>query len=143
MAASGRSLFAFVRFWSRRWTGTDPQRGRDVMVLEAVHDLAAAGRPTSINDVARELGMDQSGASRMVAHARQQGLVERHGAGRIGAAAAITLTAAGEDLLRHAWSWQDDVLARLTAGWPERDVRTLVTLMDRLVREQSDVVPLP
>ena len=100
MEFSGQALFAFVRFWSRRWTGTglgaDAQRGRDVMVVEAVHSLVARQRPTSINDIARELGLDQSGASRMVARAEQQGLVTRRAAGRIGAPAAIATTAGEE-----------------------------------------------
>ena len=140
---SGQALFAFVRFWSRRWTGTglgaDAQRGRDVMVVEAVHALTRAGRHASINEVARELGLDQSGASRMVARAEDQGLVTRRAPDRIGAAAAIATTAAGEDLLRQAHAWQDDVVRTLTDGWPDEDVRTLLELMDRLVRRQTDL----
>jgi DNA-binding MarR family transcriptional regulator len=138
---SGQSLFAFVRFWSRRWTGVglgvDAQRGRDVMVLEAVHTLAGSRRSTSINDVARELGVDQSGASRMVARAEQLGLVTRQRSGRIGAASSITITTTGGELLRQAHAWQDEVAGTLTADWPEGDVRTLVTLMDRLVQAQA------
>jgi DNA-binding MarR family transcriptional regulator len=136
----GQALFAFVRFWSRRWTGADAQRGRDVMVLEAVHARTVAELPTSINDVARELGVDQSGASRMVARAERQGLVVRHTPGRVGTAATITSTAAGEELLRQAHAWQDEVIRRLTADWPDEDVETLLTLMDRLIRAQTELV---
>ncbi|MEU4562705.1 MarR family winged helix-turn-helix transcriptional regulator [Actinoplanes sp. NPDC023936] len=141
MKARGQALFAFVRFWSRRWTGADPgagaQRGREVMVVEAVHALSEQRRPTSVNDVARELGLDQSGVSRMVTHAERQGLVVRRASGRIGAASAITNTAAGEELLRQAHAWQDEVLRTLTADWPDEDVETLMVLMDRLVRAQN------
>jgi DNA-binding MarR family transcriptional regulator len=133
----GQALFAFVRFWSRRWAGT--QRGRDVMVLEAVHALAAAGRAVSINDVARELGVDQSGASRMVAQAERLGLVTREAPRRVGAPATIGSTTAGDELLEQARAWQNAVLRRLTAGWPDEDVRTLLTLMDRLVRAQAGI----
>jgi MarR family transcriptional regulator, organic hydroperoxide resistance regulator len=140
---NGQALFAFVRFWSRRWTGiglsADAQRGRDVMVVEAVHALTDQKRSTSINDVARELGVDQSGASRMVARAEQQGFVTRRVPGRIGATSTITNTAAGEELLRQAHAWQDEVLRTLTAGWPAEDVKTLMTLMNRLVRAQNDI----
>ncbi|MEU4427241.1 MarR family winged helix-turn-helix transcriptional regulator [Actinoplanes sp. NPDC024001] len=135
----GQALFAFVRFWSRRWTGADPQRGRDVMVLEAVHALTARQRPTSINDLARELGVDQSGASRMVARAEQQGLLTRRAPTRVGVTSAITVTAAGEELLRQAHAWQNEVLRTLTADWPAGDVATLMTLMNRLVQAQSDL----
>lgn len=141
MKVHGQALFAFVRFWSRRWTGANPsadtQRGRDVMVVEAVHALGEQRRPTSINDVARELGLDQSGVSRMVTRAEQQGFVVRSAPGRIGAASAITNTAAGEELLRQAHAWQDEVLRTLTADWPNEDVETLMVLMDRLVRAQN------
>jgi DNA-binding MarR family transcriptional regulator len=143
MTRSGQSLFAFVRFWSRRWTGVgigvDAQRGRDVMVLEAVHTLAGSRRSASINEVARELGVDQSGASRMVARAERLGLVTRQPSGRVGVAASITVTTTGEELLRQAHAWQDEVVRTLTADWPQGDVRMLVTLMDRLVRAQAEL----
>ncbi len=141
MKVRGQALFAFVRFWSRRWTGAGPsaesQRGRDVMVVEAVHSLSEQSRPTSVNDLARELGLDQSGVSRMVSRAEQQGFVVRRAPGRIGAASVITNTAAGEKLLRQAHAWQDEVLRTLTADWPAEDVETLMTLMERLVRAQN------
>jgi DNA-binding MarR family transcriptional regulator len=140
---TGQALFAFVRFWSRRWTGAglgaDVQRGRDVMVVEAVHALDRRGRSTSINDIARELGLDQSGVSRMVARAEQQGFVTRRAPGRVGAASAIATTAAGQELLGQAHAWQDEVLRTLTADWSEKDVETLMNLMDRLVRAQNDI----
>jgi DNA-binding MarR family transcriptional regulator len=143
MGLSGQALFAFVRFWSRRWTGVrsgvDAQRGADVMVLEAVHALAGSGRPTSVNDVAREVGVDQSGASRMIAHAERLGLVTRRPAARVGEASSVMVTAAGDDLLRQAHAWQDDVARSLTADWSEDEIRTFSTLMDRLVRAQAAV----
>jgi len=143
MTVNGQALFAFVRFWARRWTGSgldaDAQRGRDVMVVEAVQALTGQQRSTSINEVARELGVDQSGASRMVARTEMQGFVTRRPPDRIGAASTIVTTAAGEELLRHAHAWQDEVLRTLTADWPAADVETLIGLMDRLVRAQSAI----
>jgi DNA-binding MarR family transcriptional regulator len=143
MTVNGQALFAFVRFWSRRWTGAgwgaDAHRGRDVMVVEAVHALIERQRSTSINDVARELGLDQSGASRMVARTERRGLVARCAPGRVGAASAITTTAAGEELLRQAHAWQNEILRTLTAEWPDQDVEILMVLMDRLVRAQNAI----
>jgi MarR family transcriptional regulator, organic hydroperoxide resistance regulator len=141
MDGGGRTLFAFVRYWSRRWTGAglgvDAERGRDVMVVEAVRALAGTGAPVSVNDVARELGIDQSGASRMVARAERLNLLTREGPRRVGAASSIGVTPEGEELLRHAHAWQDEVLRRLTADWPADDVRTLLVLMERLVAAQA------
>ena len=143
MKGGGQALFAFVRFWSRRWTGAglgaDAQRGRDVMVVDVVQALTELRRPTSINEVARELGLDQSGASRMVAGAERRGYVTRRAPDRIGATSSLATTAAGDELMRHAHAWQDEVLRTLTAGWPDEDVGKLVTLMDRLVRAQHAI----
>ena len=141
--ADGQALFAFVRFWSRRWTGVGlggrAERGQDVMVLETVHGLASRREVVSVNDVAREVGVDQSGASRMVTRAHRLGLLSRRPPGRVGEPASIAVAPAGEVLLRQAHEWQDDVLRSLTAGWPAEDVRTLLTLMDRLVRAQERI----
>jgi MarR family transcriptional regulator, organic hydroperoxide resistance regulator len=114
-------------------------------VLEAVHAVTEAGRPASINDIARELGLDQSGASRMVAHAENEGLVTRSPRTRVGRPTTIAATAAGRQLLQDARTWQDEVLATLTADWPPDDVETLTTLMARLVQAQStkDATPQP
>jgi DNA-binding MarR family transcriptional regulator len=137
-AGGGRVLFSFVRFWSRRWTGDDPDRGRDVMVLEAVRARTASGAgPASVNDVARELGLDQSGASRLVARAERLGLLRRQAPRGVGAPTAVTVTAAGDTLLEQAHAWQDEVLRTLTAQWPDDDVRALIALMQRLVDAQS------
>ena len=73
----GQTLFRFVRLWSRRWTATGaadgPERGRDVMVVEAVSARAPAA--ASVRDVAEQLGLDHSGASRLVAGAVDRGLL--------------------------------------------------------------------
>ena len=141
MKSGGQVLFAFVRFWSRRWTGAglgvDAERGRDVMVAEAVRALSQTRTPVSVNDIAHELGVDQSGASRMVARAERLNLLTRQAPGRVGQRSSIAVTAAGEDLLRQAHAWQDAVFRSLTADWPDEDVRSLLTLMGRLVDAQT------
>ena len=48
-------------------------RGRDVMVVEAVSARAPAA--ASVRDVAEQLGLDHSGASRPVADAVSRGLL--------------------------------------------------------------------
>lgn len=141
MESGGQILFAFVRFWSRRWTGVglgvDAERGRDIMVVEAVHALARTQASVSVNHVAHELGVDQSGASRMIGRAERLNLLTRERPRRIGAESSITVTAAGEEILRQAHAWQDEVLGALTADWLEEDVRSLRLLMERLVEAQT------
>ncbi|MFY1690000.1 MarR family winged helix-turn-helix transcriptional regulator [Plantactinospora sp. WMMB782] len=143
MASGGRVLFSFVRYWSRRWTGAglgvDAERGRDVMVVEAVAALTGRGAATSVNDVARELGVDQSGASRMVTRAERSGLLVRVRPSAVGGTTAISVTDAGRELLRAAYAWQEEVLDTLTADWSREDVRRLVELMGRLVEAQNRI----
>jgi MarR family transcriptional regulator, organic hydroperoxide resistance regulator len=138
--SGGQVLFAFVRFWSRRWTGAgsgvDPERGRDVMVVEAVHALRTR-TPVSVNDIAHELGVDQSGASRMVARAERLNLLTRRAPDSVGRRSSINVTASGEDLLRQAHAWQDAIFQSLTADWSVEDVQSLLTLMGRLLEAQT------
>ena len=72
----GQTLFQLVRFWSRRWTGAghtlELEHAHDVMVTEAVASLSLRDGVT-VNAVANELGIDQSGASRFIAQAVQRG----------------------------------------------------------------------
>ena len=126
----GRTLFQFVRFWSRRWTGgPDAARGRDVMVTEAVASKGTHG--ASINEIAGELGLDQSGASRMVADATRRGyLAKSHGGDA--RRRVVVVTPQGHRLIAQAHRWQEDVFAELADGWSAREIETITLLMQRL-----------
>jgi DNA-binding MarR family transcriptional regulator len=134
---AGPALFRLVRYWSRRWAGEplDP-RTRDVQILEAI-DAAGARGDVSVTDIAAELGVDHSGASRMVREAAGRGHVERTTAGRDARRAAVVPTPAGRDLLAAARAWQDETFARMTEGWPAGDARRLAGYLRRLADEQS------
>ncbi|MEU0493047.1 MarR family winged helix-turn-helix transcriptional regulator [Nocardiopsis sp. NPDC006139] len=128
----GRLLFRFVRHWARGWNGTDGDdaNGRDVMVVEAVADL---GDRATVNAVAGELGMDQSGASRMVAGAVERGHLRKDTAPDDRRARVLVVTEQGRELVRSARRWQESVFAELAEGWPEEDVRTFRRLMASLM----------
>lgn len=135
----GQMLFRFVRYWSRRWTGAgaavNPGRGRDVMVTEAA--LArAAGEPATINDIAMELGIDQSGASRMVSQAMAGGFLEK-GTGPDRRQRYVRVTPEGLRLLEQAHAWQEAVFAELTAEWTPAEVADFSRLMRRLIEAPS------
>lgn len=85
----GQLLFEFVRYWSHRAAGdsTIARQGRLVMFTEAVNSLVQRGRKATVNAVAHELGIDQSGASRLLSDAHSAGYVEPHEIPRINAAA--------------------------------------------------------
>ncbi|WP_280300694.1 MarR family winged helix-turn-helix transcriptional regulator [Nocardia neocaledoniensis] len=138
----GQSLFAFVRHWSRRSPAGDDElaeRGRSVLVTEAVHALTHRGDQATVNAIAREIGIDQSGASRLVKSATRAGyLVMRPGVtdGRVRHA---TLTPAGRILLDRAHAWQEEIFDRLTTGWSERRRRDFHRAMTDLMSRSPTV----
>ena len=131
MNEGGPALFRLVRFWSRRWArGTgEPQL---VLTVEAVR---GAGPEASVNDVARQLGLDQSGASRMVGAAAAAGYLERAPAPSDARRKALRLTPSGEDLLTAARSWQRGTFDELTASWPANDRERFAQYLNRLADE--------
>ncbi|GAA0732923.1 MarR family winged helix-turn-helix transcriptional regulator [Dactylosporangium roseum] len=130
----GPALFRLVRFWSRRWaSGAVDERAQHVMAVEAVH----AGGEATVNDVAHRLGLDQSGASRIVRAAVAAGYLARGESQGDRRRAAIRLTPAGEELLAAARSWQRDVFDELTAGWKAADRHRFAGYLDRLADEQG------
>lgn len=135
----GRVLFGFVRFWARRWTGAgagvEAERGRDVMVTETVAALDGGGG-ASINDVARELGIDQSGASRMVGQAVERGYLVKASA-TDARRRAVRVTDTGRRLVTRAHAWQEATFAELTADWTPGEVARFAELMSRLVTKAS------
>jgi DNA-binding MarR family transcriptional regulator len=142
VTGTGQALFQFVRHWSRRWN--DPataERGRDVLVTEAVHALR--DRPEiTVNDVAAELGVDQSGASRMVAHAVDVGYLATRPAAADARRRVISVTAAGTALLAAAHDWQESVFATLTDDWTPAERADFHRAMTRLI-DRSAARPHP
>lgn len=131
----GQALFQLVRFWSRRWTGAgqtvELEHARDVMVTEAVASLSQ-GDGATVNAVANELGIDQSGASRFIAQAVQRGYLQKVPARQDARQRVLHVTPTGEELLLAAHGWQEAVFADLTVGWSESDVRQLQGYLERL-----------
>lgn len=136
----GQALFRLVRFWSRRWTGAgqavELAHARDVMVTEAVASLGGREGAT-VNAVANELGIDQSGASRFIAQAVQRGYLRKDASRDDARQRVLHVTPTGDELLQAAHAWQEAVFADLTAGWPEQDVRQLQEYLQRLLDAQQ------
>lgn len=118
----GQTLFTFVRHWSRRTAaGADEQansdRGRLVMVVEAVNSLALQGIPATVNAVAEEIGIDQSGASRLITAAVDAGHLTLQRSPTDGRRREARPTDSGHTLLEGAHRWQEEVFDRLTPDW--------------------------
>ncbi|TAK69680.1 MAG: MarR family transcriptional regulator [Actinomycetota bacterium] len=135
----GQALFRFVRYWSRRSIVAghvvDPERlahGRDVMVTEAVQALRDRGRPT-VNGVAEQLGIDQSGASRFVTQAVERGYLRKISSPSDSRQKLLDVTPDGAALVQAAHEWQEAIFAELASDFSEAEIQQFHRFMERLV----------
>lgn len=145
LAGAGPALFQVVRFWSRRWVmraavevSGEQRRIQDIAVLDAVDSAARRAAEVSIADVAHQLGLDHSGASRFVAAAIGHGYLQRGTSAADSRRAVLTVTTAGQALLTSSHAWQDDVYARLTGTWDPADAARLAGYLRRLAENLTD-----
>jgi MarR family transcriptional regulator, organic hydroperoxide resistance regulator len=132
----GQVLFAFVRHWSRRPPAGDhklAEQGRLVLVTEAVHSLTQRGIVATINAVAHEIGIDQSGASRLIKSATEAGYLTMRASDADGRQRQAILTSFGFTMLDQAHDWQEQVFDRLTEGWSEQQRRNFQQAMTELI----------
>lgn len=131
----GQVLFSFVRHWSRRAASGAPEaeQGRLVLVSEAVHSLAKRGVSTTVNAIAHEIGIDQSGASRLVKGATAAGYLVMAESETDARRREVSLTQEGQSMLREAHRWQEEIFAQLSAGWSEERRREFQRAMTDLI----------
>ena len=132
----GQVLFTFVRHWSSRSSASDhkvAEQGRLVLVTEAVHALTQRGIVATVNAVAHEIGVDQSGASRLVKSATEAGYLTMQASPIDGRQRQATVTSFGHALLQQAHDWQERVFDRLTEGWSEQQRRDFQQAMTDLI----------
>ncbi|MET0133153.1 MAG: MarR family winged helix-turn-helix transcriptional regulator [Kibdelosporangium sp.] len=131
----GPALFRLVRFWSRRWANQAAATAAGdvphILVVEAVH---AAGEAT-VNAVAHQLGLDHSGASRMVRDATAGGYLVRAESDQDRRRVLLRLTEQGEELLAGARNWQNQVFDELTGTWSAKDKAQFAGYLRRLAGE--------
>ena len=124
----GVALFRLIRHWARR----APQRSalvatgsaKDVpriLVTDAVATAHEHAEFVDVTAVARALGIDHSGASRMVSDAVQAGLLTRSTAAHDTRHAALLLTERGAALVAAAREWQNAVFEEFTRDWSAKD----------------------
>jgi DNA-binding MarR family transcriptional regulator len=138
LSDGGPALFRLVRFFARRWITqasieSDAQV-QHILVLEAVH---ASRGEASINAVAHQLGLDHSGASRMVKDASRAGYLTRGESEEDRRRTVLRVSQAGEALLQAAHQWQRKTFDELTQGWAEHDREQFAGYLSRLANQTS------
>ncbi len=134
------ALVRLRRLWSpenARLADHDGRRVEMSSVLVVEVCARAGGEGLAVGEIAGQLGVEASTASRLVDRAVRAGLVERARSARDARRSVIRLTAGGmalrEDAVAFRLAWLDGVLA----DWSDDDVATFAALLRRF----ADAVP--
>lgn len=99
-----------------------------LLVLEAV---ARSGTPVSVREIADQLDVAHSTASRLVTRAERAGMVARATSTTDRRETVIETTQVGHDLRRRATTYRLDRLMALTQAWTSEEKATFAHLLDR------------
>ncbi|MEM1075526.1 MAG: MarR family winged helix-turn-helix transcriptional regulator [Pseudomonadota bacterium] len=112
-------------------------------VLRTIFAIDALNSPTtSVSDVAAELEVDASTASRLVESAVSNGYAERNPSSVDRRKSVLKLTIEGRNMLVSARAGREHLLAEITANWTEQDVEVLTTLLNRL-HDDFEIIDRP
>jgi DNA-binding MarR family transcriptional regulator len=103
--------------------------------------LVAARGSQSIGQLAEELSVDQSNASRLCDRLQRLGLIDRRRSDVDGRAVDVHLTRAGTSVLDAVHTYRQREVARILSGMPPRMVETAVTALaafSRAARESTN-----
>ena len=145
----GQVLFHFVRHWARRAAAGDAggKQGRLVLVCEAAHALGRRGSAATVNAIAHEIGIDQSGASRLIRSAEAAGYLTTAAPAADSRRREASLTPDGRSMLDEAHRWQESVFAELTTEWSQEEriafQRAMTALMERSYAMGAPAKPTP
>lgn len=144
LTGGGLTLFHLVQFWSRRWVtrAAEDISGserimQDLIVLGAVDVASRRNAEVAVADVAHQLGLDPSSASRSVSATVEHGYLERGTSAEDSRRAVLTITPAGRELLASSHAWQDEMFAKLVADWDPADAVRLANYLRRLAGTSS------
>ncbi|MDO3396864.1 MarR family winged helix-turn-helix transcriptional regulator [Nocardioides sp. SOB44] len=104
-----------------------------MLVCEAAHAISLRATPATVNAIAHEIGIDQSGASRLIKSATAAGYLVMAASTADGRRREASLTSAGRLMLDQAHRWQEEVLVELTRGWSDKERRDFQQAMTDLV----------
>lgn len=99
-----------------------------ILVVQAVQTATADGRMATVGDVAEQLAIDPSTASRLVTQTIRAGYLTRMTAQHDGRAVQLTLTSTGEALADQAHHYQRAVFDQITSKWSTEERRTFAHL---------------
>ncbi|WP_240687290.1 MarR family winged helix-turn-helix transcriptional regulator [Amycolatopsis suaedae] len=141
-------MFRLVRYWSRRWAPEVVERlyegappawtVQNLYVIEAISSATRVNDEVTVADVARQLGLDRSVASRMITDAVSDGFVTRETSTQDARRARLLLTGEAERFLAATHRHQREAFNALVADWPAEDRRRFAGYLRRLARQVLD-----
>lgn len=108
-------------------------------ILRAIERAEADRRTPSIREIAAEVGIEQSTASRAVNETDKRGLTTRRTCEADQRRVLLTLTQEGRAAADRATQNRRDLVAEALAGWDPRDIATLDDLFGRFVDALAEV----
>jgi DNA-binding MarR family transcriptional regulator len=109
------------------------EQGRLVPVCEAVYALSLRRKLATVNAIAQEVGIDQSGASRLIKSATSAGYLVMAATAADGRRREASLTSEGRSMLNQAHRWQEEVFDEMTSAWTNEKRRDFQQAMTDLV----------
>ncbi|HEY9839660.1 MAG: MarR family winged helix-turn-helix transcriptional regulator [Candidatus Sericytochromatia bacterium] len=120
---ASQSLFLLGRLFSRQSLRERMSQAEEVpelshiLIVQALELATDSDQEMTVGDLARQLGIDPSTASRLVAQALKAGYVARLASQRDGRAVVMALTPEGSRLATQARAWQRKIFEQLTQEW--------------------------
>ncbi len=131
------SLLRMRRFMNKPPGGAIALPGHDraiefsrISACEAILDLSTKGDVT-VSDIADELTLEHSSASRLASECERDGLVSRNRAPQDSRRVLLALTDEGLRVATTAKSMHSVVLDALLDGWTDQDIDDFARLLDR------------
>lgn len=119
--------------WRRRLLDTDTVANLSTLrVLRAVEQAQQTADGASVSDVAEYMAVEHSTASRTVGAVVAAGLLTKEYATDDQRRCVLVLTDVGRKALAAVTDRRRELVAETIADWPDADVDTLVTLLERL-----------
>ncbi|MEC3915226.1 MarR family winged helix-turn-helix transcriptional regulator [Nocardia sp. CDC160] len=139
IVAIERAMVAIRRSQTRRALNKFAARAGgpavDPTVFGVLDAVEARDGETTVSDIATALGVDQPRASRLVARAVAEGLLERRADQEDARRIHLHLTAAARTALGRAHTNRQAVFAEATASWTDRDRTEFARLLTKFVAD--------
>lgn len=140
------ALMHMRRYMSRPPNATLPQLPglpkvvdfAQVCACEAIHSLSETAGPVTVKDVACELTLDHSTASRLLTHMTGNGLAARSRDPKDRRRTTVNLTTDGERVAVAAEHFRNQFLSEILSSWTDAELDQFASLLDRFAGAVGD-----